>query len=172
MGRTSLDDRWVITPCGGIDKIAAFLSLLVPNQLGIAVVTGALSVGKEPGVDTGGSRLLKQGQVLNMDAYAAKGEARIEGVIGRQAYIALVQQAYDLSPELMKSLSKPGREPISLVKEMEQFFTTFDQTTAGFNQYRPAEFLIQQSMQFDLPNMRQALDGFESLFRDLNTMLN
>ena len=172
LGRTSLDDRWVITPCGGIDKIAAFLSLFVPNQLRIAVVSGTLSRGKGSDLDSRGSRLLRQGQVLTIDAYAAKGEAGIEGVIGRRAYIELVQQAYSLSPELMVSLDRPGKEPVPLFKEMEQFFATLPQPIAKFDQYRPAEYLIQQSMQFELPDLGQALDGFESLFRDLNTMLN
>ena len=172
LGRTSLDDRWVITPSGGIDKIAAFLSLFTLNQLGVAVVTGALSSGKSSGLDPRGSGLLRQGQVLTMDAYAAKGEAGIEGIIGRRAYIDLVQQAFSLSPEQMKPLGKPGKEAVPLVKEIEQFFTTLPQPIAKFDQYRPAEFLIQQSLQFDLPGLGQALDGFESLFRDLNAMLN
>ena len=172
LGRTSLDDRWVITPCGGIDKIAAFLSLFTPNQLRIAVVTGTLSSGKGSAPDSRGSRLLRQGHVLTMDAYAAKGQAGIEDIIGRRAYIELVQQAFSLSPELMKSLGKPEKEPAPLVKEMEQFFNTLPQPIVKLDQYRPAEFLIQQSMQFDLPDLGRALDGFESLFRDLNTMLN
>ena len=172
LGRTSLDNRWVITPCGGIDKIAAFLSLFTLNQMGVAVVTGALSSGNSSGLDPRGSGLLRQGHVLTMDAYAAKGEAGIEGIIGRRAYIELVQQAFSLSPEQMKSLGKPGKEPVPLVKEMEHFFATLPQPIAKFDQYRPAEFLIQQSLQFDLPDLGRALDGFESLFRDLNAMLN
>ena len=172
LGRTSLDDRWVITPSGGIDKIAAFLALFVPNQLHIAVVTGALSGAKGSDVDPRSFGLLRQSRVLTTDAYAAKGEAGIGGIIGRRAYIELVQQAYSLSPELMKSLGQSGKEPVPLVKEMEQFFNTLPKPIAKFEQYRPAEFLIQQSMQFDLPDLGRALDGFESLFRDLNTMLN
>ena len=38
LGRTTLDDRWVVTPCGGIDKVAAFLTLFAGRQLHIAVV--------------------------------------------------------------------------------------------------------------------------------------
>ena len=172
LGRTSLDDRWVITPCGGIDKIAAFLSLFVPNQLAIAVVTGTLSSGKGSSLDARGSGLLRQGHVLTMDGYASQGEAGIEDVIGRRAYIALVQQAYSLSPEQMKTLGKPEKEPVPLAREMGQFFITLPQSSTKFEQYRPAEFLIQQSMEFDLPDLRRALDRFESLFRDLNTLLN
>jgi hypothetical protein len=107
-----------------------------------------------------------------MDAYATQGDAGIEDVIGRGAYLALVQQAYDLSPELMNSLGKPGKDPGPLVREMEQFFTTLPLPTPKFEQYRPAEFLIQQSMEFDLPDFGRALDRFEALFRDLNAMLN
>ena len=55
---------------------------------------------------------------------------------------------------------------------MEQFFSLLPQPVAKFDHYRPAEFLIQQSMEFDLPELDLALDAFESLFRDLNTMLN
>ena len=41
-----------------------------------------------------------------------------------------------------------------------------------FDRYRPAEFLIQQGLEFTLPDMDKALSRFESLFRDLNAMLN
>ena len=172
LGRTSLDDRWVITPSGGIDKIATFLALFAPGQLRIAVVIGASSGAKGREADQRSSGLLRQGRVVSMDAYAAKGETGIEGVIGRRAYIELVQLTYSLSPEIMKPLGKPGKEPVPLVREIDQFFNTLPQPIAKFDQYRPAEYLIQQSMQFDLPDMGRALDGFESLFRDLNKMLN
>ena len=171
LGRTTLDDQWVVTPCGGIDKIAAFLSLFTPNKLHIAVVTSTLSGGKALGLDPRGSGLLRQGHVLTMDDYARQGDAGIEDVIGRGAYLSLVQQAYDLSPEQMNTLGKPGKDPGPLVKEMEQLFTTLPQQGPKFERYRPAEFLIQQSMEFDLPDFGRALDGFEALFRDLNAML-
>lgn len=39
LGRTSLDRRWTISPCGGIDKVAAFMSLFRGNNLHVAVLT-------------------------------------------------------------------------------------------------------------------------------------
>ena len=38
-GRTHLDERWVICPAGGLDKVPAFLSLFSGNWLNVAVLT-------------------------------------------------------------------------------------------------------------------------------------
>ena len=38
-GRTGLDPRWVVTPCGGIRKVGSFLTLFGGHHLHVAVPT-------------------------------------------------------------------------------------------------------------------------------------
>ena len=40
-GLTTLDDRWVVTPVGGADKVSTFVSLLGANKLNVAVLLDA-----------------------------------------------------------------------------------------------------------------------------------
>lgn len=41
--RVGLDPRWVLSPCGGVDKVPAFMSLFGGNKLDIAVLTDLAS---------------------------------------------------------------------------------------------------------------------------------
>ncbi len=89
LGRTTLDDRWVVTPCGGIDKVAAFLTLFAGNQLHIAVVLDFVGSQKGAVSYLRDSELLKRGHVLTIDHYAEKEdvEADIEDLIGRRTEV-------------------------------------------------------------------------------------
>lgn len=171
LGRTALDLRWTITPCGGIDKIPAFLSLFAGGRLHIAVVTD-LAVGQKKKVETlRRSKLLRDGHVLTMDTYADQPEADIEDIIGRANYVDLVRLAYNLPAERSLPTIRPSNAPIRVVKEVEEFFGTLPPEIDGFDHYRPAEFLIQLGPSFTLPELEPAMRRFEDLFRDLNAML-
>ena len=167
LGRTTLDDRWVVTPCGGIYKVAAFLTLFAGSQLDIAIVLdfaasqkGAVSYHRD-------SELLRRGRVLTIDKYAGKedSEADIEDVIGRRTYLELTKHTYNLTDEMIQPIGKSGR----VAQEVNDHLKTLPHE---FHRYRPAEFLNQQGVDYTLPDLDQALSRFESLFEDLNGMLN
>ena len=171
LGRTTLDDRWVVTPCGGIDKVAAFLTLFAGSQLHIAVVLDLVAGQKGAVSYLRDSDLLKRGHVLTIDRYAGKEdvEADIEDMIGRRTYAELTKQAYDLTDEMIRPIARSGSSPVPVVQEVRDHLKTLPQ---DFDRYRPAEFLIQQGVDFTLPDLDRALNRFESLFEDLNGMLN
>ena len=171
LGRTTLDDRWVVTPCGGIDKVAAFLTLFAGNQLHIAVVLDFVGSQKGAVSYLRDSELLKRGHVLTIDHYAEKEdvEADIEDLIGRRTYVELTKHTYNLTDEMLRPIAKSGNSPVPVAQEVKDHLTTLPQ---DFDRYRPAEFLIQQGVDFTLPDLDRALDRFESLFGDLNGMLN
>jgi predicted ATP-dependent endonuclease of OLD family len=171
LGRTALDRRWTITPCGGIDKVPAFLSLFAGNKLHIAIVTDLASGHKKKIRDLRESKLLRQGHVLTMDMYTGQDEADIEDLIGRTPYIELVKQAYSLSAQHSLPGPRPADAPTRVVKEVEEHFRVLPPEVDEFDHYGPSEYLIQQGMGFTLPDLDQTLDRFEVLFRDLNAML-
>ena len=171
-----MDDRWVVTPGGGIDKVGAFLTLFAGNDLRLAVVTHSATI-KGSAPDLRNSELLQHGRVLTFDKYAGdryagKVEADIEDVIGRKNYVDLTRMAYNLDPDLMRPMERSGNSTAKVVEEVKDFITSLPQGPGRFDRYRPAEFLIQQGADFSLPELDRALNRFESLFQDLNAMLN
>jgi predicted ATPase len=174
MNRITLDDRWVVTPCGGTERVAAFLTLFAGNQLHIAVVNNYAP--SQPGSDLGPrySEVLRHGHMLTFDRYIEKGAegAGIEDIIGCWAYVELTKVAYNLTDEMMRPISGSGKPPVRVAEEVKDHMETLPQGIKGFDRYRPAEFLVQQGAEFTLPELDKALDHFESLFRDLNAMLN
>ena len=171
LGRTTLDDRWVVTPCGGIDKVAAFLTLFAGSQLHIAVVLDFVASQKGAVSYLRDSDLLKSGHVLTIDRYAGKedSEADIEDIIGRRTYVELTKHTYNLTDEMIRPIAGSGSSAVPVVQEVKDHLKTLPQ---DYDRYRPAEFLIQQGVDFTLPDLDQALSRFESLFEDLNEMLN
>ena len=172
MGRTTLDDRWVVTPCGGIDRVAAFLSLVAGDQLHIAVVTHQSSSQKGSLPSLRDSELMKHGHVLTLDRYAGIEDAELEDVIGHRTYVELTRNAYSLESDLMRPIERSSSSAAKVAEAVKDFMVSLPQGSGKFDRYRPAEFLIQQSGDFSLPELDRALNRFESLFKDLNAMLN
>ena len=171
LGRNSLDPRWTITPCGGIDKVPAFLSLFAGNKLHIAVVTDFASGQKQKLRSIKESKLLRDGHVLTMDTYTHQAEADVEDLIGRRMYLELVRQAYSQDKKGWLPAKRPTTAPERVVKEVELFFDTLPADVPAFDHYLPAEWLMQKGITFEPSGLDEALDRFEGLFKDLNALL-
>ena len=170
LGRTTLDRRWTITPCSGIDKIPAFLSLFSGNRLHIAVVTDFATGDKRKVDAVRRSKLLQDGHVLTMDSYAGQEEADIEDLVGRKLYEALVRGAYGLKASQWRLAARRKADvPVRLVKEVE---LKLPADVTGFDHYHPAEWLMRQGVAYEHDGLAEALDRFELLFSDLNAMLS
>ncbi|HXQ43090.1 MAG TPA: AAA family ATPase, partial [Acidimicrobiales bacterium] len=78
-GRTSLDRRWTITPCGGIKKVGSFLSLFGGHGLHVAVLTDYAQGDKATVRSLREDGLLREGHVLTADMFVdGQDEADIE----------------------------------------------------------------------------------------------
>jgi hypothetical protein len=171
-GRTSLDRRWTITPCGGIRKIGSFLSLFGAQHLHVAVFSdfadgerGELRTLRERG-------LLRDGHVLTADIFTDQVEADMEDMLGRPLYVALVNRAYGLTAMQAVKLAKSVDAPTRVVKEVENHFKLLPASVAEFDHFRPAEYLTAHRSDFgEVAGMREALDRFERLFAALNSFL-
>lgn len=168
-GRIGLDKRWTLTPCGGADKIPAFLSLFAGQQLHVASLLDFAEGQKSKVRTLRESKLLLAGHVLTADAYAGQAEADIEDVIGREMYVQLVNDCYSLVEPI--GIAKPETAPIRVVKEVEEHFRVVATDAVEFDHYRPAEFLTQQGAGYKPTGLASALDRFEKLFEDLNGIL-
>jgi predicted ATP-dependent endonuclease of OLD family len=171
LGRSTLDSRWTITPCGGIDKVPAFLSLFAGSKLHIAVVTDFASGQKQKLRNVKESKLLRDGHVLTMDMYTGQTEADIEDLVGRTMYLEIVREAYTQNKKGWLPANRPATASERVVKEVEMFFATLPADVPDFDHYLPSEWLTQKGQSYSPAGLDEALDKFEALFKDLNALL-
>ena len=172
-GKECLDSRWVITPCGGIDKIVSFLALFGGTKLHIAVFTD-YHMGQKSKIRTlKESELLRAGHVFSAEMYVDQAEADIEDILGRQLYIALVNKCYPLDETRKLPVAKPANTPVRVLEEVENHFATLPPKIPEFDHYRPALFLMENTAELHttLPDLEQAMARFRKLFKDLNKLL-
>lgn len=173
--RTGLDPRWTICPAGGVDKIAAFISLFAGNKLHIAVLTD-IAKGQKAKVEAlRRSKLLGDGHVFTAGDFCNQDEADIEDLIGSSLYLDLINSAYELKGKnalSAKSLSSTGETSPRIVLQVEAAIR-LNSAAPDFDHYAPAFWLIQhpEFLLADTPEVSAALDRFEALFKQLNALL-
>lgn len=173
-GRTSLDPRWTITPCGGIAKVPSFLALFGGNRLHVAVLTDYGQGDKAKVREIRESDLLRAGHVFSADMYAEGQnvtEADTEDILGRELYRTILAKAYGL--KLAQTLPKKRPEGGSprLTLEAKTHFQTLPPAVENYDHYRPSLYLIENPNELSDSLISGALDRFEKLFVDLNALL-
>lgn len=170
-GRTFLDRRWTITPCGGIRKVGSFLSLFGAHHLHVAVLTDFADGEKSEVRSLRQRGLLRDGHVLTADMFVDQSEADVEDLLGRPLYVDIVNKLYKLSgPKRMKA-TRPKDAPARVVKEVEEHLKLLPDLPE-FNHLPPATFLLENRDAFaSAPGIEEALDRFEKLFETLNSFL-
>ncbi len=169
LGRTSLDRRWTMTPCGGITKVAAFLSLFGANKLHVTVLTDFAKKEKTKVEELRKSEMLRDGHVLTCDTYAAKPEADIEDLFGNAGYVDLASRALGLTGS--QTIGLPPTPDERVIKCVERAAAGLPASTPEFDHYLPSSFLMEQTSGFTLVEEATALDRLERLFKDLNGLL-
>jgi hypothetical protein len=174
-GREGLDRRWTICPVGGVDKIASFVALFGGNKLNIAVVIDYASGNKKRIEDLRKGELVRDGsRVLLATDFLSLPEADIEDLIGRAAYLRLVDSAYQINKS--KSLEKAlaGNQASRVVKDVEGHFMATPDLASAFSHYVPANWLLLNPgwIGANQKELEPAFDRFERLFKKLNGMLS
>ena len=162
LNRTYLDPRWTITPVGGVDKVAAFISLLSSGKLHIAVLVDYAHGQKKKVEDLRRSKILQDNHVLTFDMFTEKPEADIEDVIGWTNYMQLVNATYGLAGgNQLRDAESPNR----VLTKVEERFGTMPPEIPEFDHYAPAEYAIKNREEIlaampDLDGRWAALRGF------------
>lgn len=172
-GRRGLDKRWVVTPCGGIDKVGSFVTLFGGNQLNVAVLTDFHEGDKKKIRTLKESNLLKQGHIFSAEMFVDQNEADIEDLLGRTLYVSLVNRCYRLEQTQCLPAERGINVPVRVVKEVEQHFAILPPEAPAFDHYAPSAFLIEagSGLRASLPGMEEAVETFENLFREVNSLL-
>jgi AAA15 family ATPase/GTPase len=171
--RKFLDNRWVITPAGSIDKIASFITLFSGKGIHIAALTDFAKGDKKKIENLRKIEVLKSGHVLTIDVYAEQEEADVEDILGRKLYSILIDACYSLPAIQKVPETKTSNAPIRVVKEIEGFFAVMPPEAPNFDHYHPSVYLIEHSNLFEgRPELEVALNRFEKIFIDLNVLLS
>ncbi|UCG57238.1 MAG: AAA family ATPase [Phycisphaerales bacterium] len=172
LGRASLAPAWTVAPCGGVEKIGAFMALFGGNALRIAVLLDS-TARQEKEAAQRENEILKNCCVFAAPMYAGVENGGLEELLGRQTYFALVNKCYKL-PRRRRLVPTAGATSyVGVVQEAQARFATTGNEVAPFDPYVPAEYLSETGKKLvrKLPNLDQALDRFERLFVDVNACL-
>jgi hypothetical protein len=173
--REGLDKRWTICPAGGVDKVAAFLSLFAGNKLHVAVLLD-YAHGQKGKVDAlKKSKLLRKGHVFTTTEFCKQDEADVEDLLGHKLYISLVNTTYEIDAKshiTEEACQKSGEPSPRVVKQIEAVFRVAT-TLPEFDHFFPATWLIQhpEILHGDSAEISHALETFEHLFKGLNQLL-
>jgi hypothetical protein len=162
-GRTGLGHGWSIVPCGGGERIGAFMGLFGANDGNLAVLLGS-DVGPEVAEQIRNTEFMRGSRILTMDKYIEAEQGQIEDVIGRETYFGLVNLCYKLPRRLRLSPKGGSEEPMSVLEEAA------GANLPEFDRFAVAEFLAENTKKCKrkLPGLADTLDRFEKLFADVN----
>jgi predicted ATPase len=169
-GKPGLDYRWIICSVRGIDRIPGFVSLFRGNDLHIAAVVD-VQTGHKQKIEHA-RKSLEDKHLLTLDKYTGQTEADIEDVLGRDFYLALVNESYELRGKEQMPAAKPAGAPERVVKEVQAHFAILPPHRPEFSHEQPGEWLFQiGDGGAKLPGFDAALGRMEKLISDLNALM-
>lgn len=172
--REFLSEKWTVTPVGGIDKIGSFIALFGGNKLNISVLTDYHKGDKNKIKGLRESQILEQGRLFTCESFLqSRDEADIEDLLGREFYIDLVSNCYQLKSGNKLPKDKPQDAPELIVKEVENHFATLPPDVPEFDHFAPSLFLLENSktLKDKITGLDNALNIFEEVFKRLNSLL-
>lgn len=92
-GGTGLDERWVVTPVGGADKLAAFVALMGGNKLNVAAVMDIAKQDRQRVDNLLARRLLESSHLVRVSQFCERAEADIEDLLPAALYVDAVKQS-------------------------------------------------------------------------------
>lgn len=119
------------------------------------------------------SNLLEEERVFRVTRYIDQEEGDIEDLIGREAYVYLVNNSLKLTGSHQIPDEKPEDADKRVVKEVEKHCRTLPPRFPQFGHYVPIDYLVTlpEEEVKEIPGIEGALDRFERLFRDLNSLI-
>jgi predicted ATPase len=157
-GRTSLDERWRILPCGGVQNIPTFVALLGAH-LDVSVLIDSGTKGAQRLTDLASRGLLDPTRLLTIGQVLGANNADIEDVFDIDDYLTLYTGA--LRRTLTTADLPPGDRIVRRIAEK----------VAEFDHGDPADHLLHNRDTL-LPQFSAVtLDRFEKLIQAINATL-
>jgi predicted ATPase len=91
-GGTGLDERWVVTPVGGADKLAAFVALMGGNKLNVAALMDVAKQDRQRVDNLLARHLLESNHLVRVSQFCERAEADIEDLLPPALYVGAVRE--------------------------------------------------------------------------------
>ena len=173
--RTRLDPRWTMCPAGGVDKVAAFVSLFGGSKLHVAVLVDYAQGQKGKVEALRKSKLLQDGHVFTTTDFCNQAEADVEDFFGVQLYSELLNSACGFAGKDALSVAdiQAAQESSPRVAKKVEAVLRLRPNLPEFDHYAPAMWLMQNPAWFSQNEDQRAatLDRFEDFFKKLNSFL-
>lgn len=165
----SLDDRWVIVPVGGIDKIATFVTLLGGNQLNTSVLIDVTSRDQQRIQRLRENGHLKQHSLIQIGEVTGAKDADIEDLFDPGYYLQLVNGAYPEELKTKLTVKDLANGDPRIVKRVERRFE--NEGLGQFSHYRPAAHLMREQATLVPKLSEKTLKRAAQLFSRINRTL-
>ncbi len=168
-GETGLDDRWVITPVGGSDKVSTFVALVgAQSNLNIAVLIDYQKKDKQSIENLFKKKLLEKKSVLTFADFTDGDEADIEDMFNDGFYLKLINGEYG-SNITVSDLEKTQERVLCRIEK----YLAINPLPKGakFSHYRPARYFVENIGTLKKELSEPQLDRFRNSFAALNKLL-
>lgn len=168
-GRSGLGPSFSIVPCGGGERVGAFVGLFGANRGNVTVLLDVAG-GQKRLSEMRDSELMRGSRVLTVDKYIEGDEGGIEDLMGPQTYFTLVNMCYRLPRKYRLPVKTEPEDGRRVVDDVSDYFAGCMAEGPSFERFAVAEFLTENTKKCKrkLPNLDAALDRFEKLFADVN----
>ncbi|KPK38576.1 MAG: hypothetical protein AMJ65_12660 [Phycisphaerae bacterium SG8_4] len=169
--RTSLEPDWSIAPCGGGERMGAFLGLFGANEGHVVALTDVVA-DHEMFKQLPDPEILRGARILSIDKYTDSKGRDIEDLMGSSTYFALVNLCHKLPRRHRIKRLNLLQGPKGLVQQVEEHFATAGIGLGAFDRCKPAEFLAENTAKCarKLPDLSDAMDRFERVFAEINAL--
>lgn len=163
--RTTFREDAVIVPTGGIRNLLPLASMLLGNEIKIAILLDGDETGKQKSKEMQEKLLAK---CLLVNAFSEKDEAEIEDLFPEQLYIDAVKEAYpNVKDKIQFSENEKKIQCVS--KRTAELFKKID---VKFEKWRPEKVI--RDWIHEKPDLitEETLERFEGLFKEANRVLS
>ena len=166
-GRTGLDERWVITPVGGADKLATFATLIGSNELNVCVLMDISKKDRQRVENLVKNEYLNSKNIITLNQFVDADEADVEDIFEPKEYLKFVKKAY---PDEFKGVSANNLENHPRILVRIDNYLKKKGSELKFNHFKPAQealFEIGKSKKLE----ESTLDRFGKIFETVNNLL-
>lgn len=169
-GLAHLDERWVIVPVGGIDKIATFVTLLGGNRLNTSVLIDVTSRDQQRVQNLRDNGHLGKHSLIQVGEITGAADADVEDLFEPGFYLRLVNGALSSRIGKRLTLNDLERRMPRIAKQVEKYFD--DNGLGSFNHYPPAAYLLRDQVDL-LPKVKDStIEQASALFERINKTLS
>ena len=168
-GRESLDERWSVVPCGGIEKIPALLSFFYErDDLRLAVLCDGKPKSQGGISNSIRRKLIERNRVIYLADHLNRGDADIEDVFNPGTYLEIFNKA---TGSEFKVGYLPHGQPRILQRLKEATLNGDERVDSDAFHYKCSKTFEADADHFFRRMTDTEKDRIEGLFKALNSML-